>query len=151
VREQHVEVGVRPALAGAEPLPVAENPAVGVVAVLAGVAKDIATVELVQPVRARPGGQPNRPGLEQLLELLDDLEDADLLVLVEVDRDDTEENAQVDREIKHFAGWRKFRVIEERRSDTKDACQHCGDRTESKQQALCHVFGLDRPASLLFG
>ena len=51
---------------------------------LLGVAQHVAAVELVEPVGALAAGQPDRAGLEQLLELLHDAEDADPLVLVDV-------------------------------------------------------------------
>src|SRR5215467_6132054 len=82
--EQHVEVGVWPALPGTEPSAVAQYPPVCGNPVVLGVSQHVTAIELVEPVGVVAAGKADRACLEQLLQLLNDAEDAYLLVLVDV-------------------------------------------------------------------
>jgi hypothetical protein len=58
--------------------------AAGRQAVALRVAQDLTTIKLIQGVRTGTAGESHRVGAEQLLQLLDDPEDANLLVLIDV-------------------------------------------------------------------
>src|SRR5438128_9292730 len=90
--EELVEIGVGPRPSRHRYAAIVEDPAIGGEPVTLRVAQDLAPVELVEGKGALTARQPHRAGTKQLLQLLNDAEDADLFVLIDVidiaDRDD---------------------------------------------------------------
>src|SRR5262249_16528509 len=64
--------------------PITEGPSISHQAIVQGVAQNIASIELIKTERAVAARQPDSPSVEELFQLPDNSEDADLFVLVDV-------------------------------------------------------------------